>query len=91
MYLYYFQECVQGFEFSGKTSDGKRWMGMVPSRTMSTLVENDNCLTWPIPDEWSLEEAATVPVVYGTVSVPSLIYYTRCIDEIFFTSYFYCI
>ncbi len=66
-YVYCIQECVQGFEYSGKTTDGTRYMGMIVSKTMSTLLSSDIDLMWKIPDEWSLEEAATIPVVYGTV------------------------
>lgn len=42
-------------------------MGMLPSKTMSTLMAGDDRIVWPIPDSWSLADAATVPVVYGTV------------------------
>lgn len=44
-------------------------MGMVGTRGMSNVVIADSSLLWEIPDEWSLEDAATVPVVYGTVSI----------------------
>ncbi|KOB74668.1 Uncharacterized protein OBRU01_08713, partial [Operophtera brumata] len=52
------QECVQG---------GARVMGMIRSRGMANVAEGDKALLWAIPDEWSFEEAATVPVAYGTV------------------------
>jgi NADPH:quinone reductase-like Zn-dependent oxidoreductase len=42
-------------------------MAMVRNRGMANVVEGDRALMWSIPDEWSLEEAATVPVAYGTV------------------------
>ncbi|XP_045466442.1 fatty acid synthase-like [Harmonia axyridis] len=61
------QECVQGFEFSGRTTSGRRVMGMVTHGAMSTLIAADNYLLWNIPESWSMEQAATVPVVYGTV------------------------
>ncbi|XP_023312031.1 fatty acid synthase-like, partial [Anoplophora glabripennis] len=61
------QECVQGFEFSGRDSRGRRYMGMVSCGALSTLVLADIHMKFPIPDSWSLEEAATVPVVYATV------------------------
>ncbi|CAG9770337.1 unnamed protein product [Ceutorhynchus assimilis] len=60
------QECVQGFEFSGKTLSGRRVMGMLAQGTLATLVKADNSLTWEVPPKWSLKKAATVPVVYGT-------------------------
>ncbi|KAJ8712849.1 hypothetical protein PYW08_008153 [Mythimna loreyi] len=61
------QECVQGFEIVGKTPNGARVMGMIRNRGMTNLAEGDKALLWAIPDEWTLEEAATVPVAYGTV------------------------
>lgn len=61
------QECVLGFEYSGVSESGRRIMGMVISGAMATYVETDDTLTWEAPSHWSLEEAATIPVVYGTV------------------------
>ncbi|KAI8441932.1 hypothetical protein MSG28_005604 [Choristoneura fumiferana] len=61
------QECVQGFEVVGKTNNGSRVMCMVRNRGMSNLVQGDRALMWSIPDDWTFEEAATVPVAYGTV------------------------
>ncbi|XP_017771571.1 PREDICTED: fatty acid synthase-like [Nicrophorus vespilloides] len=61
------QECVQGFEFSGVDSNGRRVMGMVPFNALSTLIAADVHLIWTIPDRWSFEDAVTVPTVYGTV------------------------
>jgi NADPH:quinone reductase-like Zn-dependent oxidoreductase len=42
-------------------------MGMVFSGGMANIVNADEYLMWPIPDEWTLEEAVTIPVTYGTV------------------------
>nr|XP_022920510.1 fatty acid synthase-like [Onthophagus taurus] len=62
------QENVQGFEFSGVVRNGEeKVMGMITSGALSTIVEADPKFLWPIPNRWSLEEAATVPVVYSTV------------------------
>ncbi|KAJ8976879.1 hypothetical protein NQ317_001203 [Molorchus minor] len=61
------QECVQGFEFSGRDHRGNRIMGMVTHGALSTVILSDPALTYKIPDSWTLEEGATVPVVYGTV------------------------
>ncbi|XP_072934221.1 fatty acid synthase [Epargyreus clarus] len=61
------QECVQGFEVVGRTINGTRVMGMVRNAGMANMVEGDKALIWSIPDEWTFEEAATVPVAYGTV------------------------
>ncbi|KAL3270432.1 hypothetical protein HHI36_020987 [Cryptolaemus montrouzieri] len=61
------QECVQGFEFSGRDGSGRRVMGMVVHGALTTLLAADNYLLWEIPDCWTMEQAATIPVVYGTV------------------------
>ncbi|KAJ4448692.1 hypothetical protein ANN_00082, partial [Periplaneta americana] len=60
------QECVQGLEFSGITQDGRRVMGLFPFRALANLVVANSSLMWECPDHWTLEEAATVPVVYST-------------------------
>lgn len=41
---------------------------MVPAKGLATSVLTDPLFTWEVPDEWSLEDAATVPIVYATVS-----------------------
>lgn len=63
------QDCILGLEFSGRNSKGKRVMGMVPAKSLATTVLADPGFLWEVPDAWTLEEAATVPVVYGTVSL----------------------
>ena len=60
------QECVLGFEYCGTTIDGKRIMGMMENRAMTNLGIADTNLAWDIPDDWTFEDAATVPCVYGT-------------------------
>lgn len=57
-----------GLEFSGRTSNGRRVMGMVPARGLATSVLVDPEFLWDVPAMWTLEEAATIPVVYATVS-----------------------
>lgn len=42
-------------------------MGMVTSAALSSLLTADSNLLVEIPDDWSMEDAATVPVVYSTV------------------------
>ncbi|XP_047538483.1 fatty acid synthase [Vanessa atalanta] len=61
------QECVQGFEVVGRTCNGTRAMCMVRNSGMANMVVGDKALLWGIPDEWTFEEAASVPVAYGTV------------------------
>ncbi|CAG9772141.1 unnamed protein product [Ceutorhynchus assimilis] len=55
-----------GFEFSGKTSSGCRVMGLLPVGALSTTVLADRDILWDIPDSWSLDEAATIPLAYST-------------------------
>lgn len=42
-------------------------MCMVNNCGCANMVEANKTLIWNIPDEWTFEEAATVPVAYGTV------------------------
>ncbi|KAL1129219.1 hypothetical protein AAG570_013748 [Ranatra chinensis] len=60
------QECILGLEFSGRDSTGRRVMGMVPACGLATTVLADTDFLWTVPDNWILESAATVPVVYAT-------------------------
>lgn len=41
-------------------------MGMVAARGLATTVLADRSFLWAVPEHWSLEEAATVPVAYAT-------------------------
>ncbi|KAF6215593.1 hypothetical protein GE061_010349 [Apolygus lucorum] len=60
------QDCVLGLEFAGRDSEGRRVIGIVEACGMATSVAADKGFLWEIPDEWSLEEASTVPIVYST-------------------------
>ena len=60
------QECVYGLEYCGIKSNGQRVMGVVENRGMTNLTVADPNLAWNIPDNWSFEDAATVPCVYAT-------------------------
>ncbi|XP_074596262.1 fatty acid synthase-like [Brevipalpus obovatus] len=56
-----------GLEYAGYDEDGQPVMGMVVARAMATKCERSSAnFDWPVPIDWSLEDAATVPVVYGT-------------------------
>lgn len=61
------QECVLGFEFAGVNKRGQRVMGTIVSGAMATQIIPNDTLTWIIPDDWSMRDAATCPVVYMTV------------------------
>ena len=60
------QECAIGFEYCGLSRSGKRVMGIVLQRGIANICTTDPYFTWEIPDKWSYEDAATVPVVYAT-------------------------
>ncbi|XP_072167778.1 fatty acid synthase-like [Diadema setosum] len=60
------KDCILGLEFSGRLGDGRRVMGLVQTNGLATSVSVENHLLFDIPPEWSLEEAATIPVVYCT-------------------------
>ncbi|KAK4877606.1 hypothetical protein RN001_010112 [Aquatica leii] len=60
------QECIMGLEFSGRDSKGRRVMGIVDARSLATTCIADSEFLWEVPEKWSLEQASTIPVVYGT-------------------------
>lgn len=56
-----------GMDFSG-SMEGKRVMGVCPYGSLSNQCKADRELIWEIPENWTLEDAATVPIAYATVS-----------------------
>nr|XP_006635198.2 PREDICTED: fatty acid synthase isoform X1 [Lepisosteus oculatus] len=60
------QQCMLGMEFSGRDPSGRRVMGLLPAKGLATCVDADKHFLWEVPSSWSLEEAASVPVVYAT-------------------------
>ncbi|XP_003423914.1 fatty acid synthase [Nasonia vitripennis] len=67
------QDCILGLEFAGRDSKGRRVMGMVAARGLATTLLADPGFMWEVPDKWTLEQAATIPVVYATS------YYALCV------------
>ncbi|KAJ8668370.1 hypothetical protein QAD02_010033 [Eretmocerus hayati] len=55
-----------GFEFCGYNALGERVMGILNNSAFTNLCMSDRKLTIKIPDSWTFEEAATVPVAYAT-------------------------
>lgn len=53
-------------EYAGRLSDGTRVMGILPAQALATSVIISKDYYWEVPRDWSLAEAATVPVVYTT-------------------------
>ncbi|XP_018375579.1 PREDICTED: fatty acid synthase-like [Trachymyrmex cornetzi] len=62
-----FQSLPLGMEYVGFDVNGQRVMGIRDTDCIANIVEKDEKLCWNIPDVWTFEEAATVPVVYSTV------------------------
>uniref|UniRef100_A0A0N5CAY3 Fatty acid synthase n=1 Tax=Strongyloides papillosus TaxID=174720 RepID=A0A0N5CAY3_STREA len=60
------RECLLGMEFAGRLRNGKRLMGILPAQALATTVVVDTDYSWEVPENWTLAEAATVPVVYAT-------------------------
>ncbi|KAL0116142.1 hypothetical protein PUN28_011183 [Cardiocondyla obscurior] len=60
------EECILGLEFSGRDSDGRRVMGIVEAKGLATTVVADVDFLWEVPEKWTLEQAATIPVAYAT-------------------------
>ncbi|XP_049878858.1 fatty acid synthase-like [Pectinophora gossypiella] len=53
-----------GMDFSGVTERGERVMGVIKEGAICGKVHANPELLWPVPDHWSMEEAATVPLAY---------------------------
>ncbi|XP_043924165.1 fatty acid synthase [Protopterus annectens] len=60
------QHCLLGMEFSGRDPSGQRIMGLLPAKGLATVVDADKRFLWDVPQNWTLQEAASVPVVYAT-------------------------
>ncbi|XP_063149333.1 fatty acid synthase [Candoia aspera] len=60
------QQCMLGMEFSGYDPTGKRVMGLLPAKGLATVVDCEKRFLWEVPQDWTLEEAASVPVAYTT-------------------------
>lgn len=44
-----------------------RVMGLVKHSALSNVVISNQKTLWTVPEQWSLEDAATIPLVYCTV------------------------
>ncbi|XP_043469513.1 fatty acid synthase-like [Leptopilina heterotoma] len=55
-----------GQEYSGINAQGKRVMGIVENAALSNYIASNIDFTWKLPENWSLEDAATVPLAYAT-------------------------
>ncbi|XP_039312737.1 fatty acid synthase [Solenopsis invicta] len=55
-----------GMEFVGFDMRGERVMGMCSHGGLANICVADKYLSWNVPDNWTMEDAATVPCVYST-------------------------
>ncbi|XP_071429466.1 fatty acid synthase [Pithys albifrons albifrons] len=60
------QQCMLGLEFSGRDLTGRRVMGLMEGKGLATMVDIEKKFICEVPENWTLEEAASVPVVYAT-------------------------
>ncbi|KAK7602865.1 hypothetical protein V9T40_006839, partial [Parthenolecanium corni] len=59
------QNKQRGIEYSGFGVTEDKIMGLMSARLSIPTSKVDPILTWMVPDEWTLAEAVTVPVVYA--------------------------
>ncbi|XP_059048223.1 fatty acid synthase-like [Achroia grisella] len=60
------KECKPVRDVVGRTSNGSRVMSIAKNSAITNMVECNKLITWSVPEEWTFEEAATVPVAYAT-------------------------
>ncbi|KYM97697.1 Fatty acid synthase [Cyphomyrmex costatus] len=61
------QHILLGLEYVGFDANGQRIMGACNTDCIANVVDKSKGLWWKIPEAWSFEEAATVPIVYNTL------------------------
>ncbi|KAL1476322.1 hypothetical protein MTO96_036591, partial [Rhipicephalus appendiculatus] len=67
-------EFLLGLEFSGLDRLQRRVMGLVPVQGLASAVAVDPTFLWEVPETWSLQQAATVPMVYATAYYALLVH-----------------
>lgn len=55
-------------DYAGVTNSGQKVMGLAQLDTDLCQLVPDSVLSWDVPEKWSLEEAATIPHAYASVS-----------------------
>lgn len=56
-----------GIEYSGVDANDERIMGMIETSAFATYAKPFDNMFWKVPKEFSLQDAATIPVAYITV------------------------
>ena len=54
-------------EISGYDDTNRRVMGLLAAKGLATDVDVHRSYLWKVPDDWTLEQAATIPIAYATV------------------------
>jgi len=60
------QNCLLGMEFSGRDASGNRVMGLLPAKGLASVIQVRRDFLWNVPHDWSLEQAATIPIAYSS-------------------------
>ncbi|XP_025993195.1 fatty acid synthase [Solenopsis invicta] len=58
-------KCLFGLEYAGIDTAGCRVMGLCCRKGITNIIKANKRFCWNVPDNWSLEDAATVPYVYA--------------------------
>ncbi|KAL0119902.1 hypothetical protein PUN28_007965 [Cardiocondyla obscurior] len=61
-----FENSLLGMEFVGFNTHNERIMGVCSDGGIANVILADKYLKWVIPDKWTMEDAATIPIVYST-------------------------
>ena len=64
------QDSLLGLEYAGIDNNNNRVMGLLPFKGLASTIPLDQCtreFVYDIPESWTFEDAATVPIVYSTV------------------------
>lgn len=51
-------------EYSGSLDSGQKVTGLGKRTSTEPIFSPDSCFTWVVPQDWSLEDACTVPLMY---------------------------
>lgn len=60
------EDAMLGLEYAGILENGRRVMGICKAESMANTIITDIQDVFKVPDNWTLEEAATIAVCYMT-------------------------
>jgi hypothetical protein len=58
---------VKCVDYCGMKSNGEKVLGIAKFDPLTNTITPDPILSWPVPHQWSMEDATTVPVAYALV------------------------